>query len=430
MSQATISPAHPASSASCPALETRQAASPKIGLFALVGWNNYGNDGSFEVMLDFLRKSLPGAELKVICVDADEIGRRYHMPAIPISWRGSGRGWQRICGRLSFGLLGKLGNIAHSISKVGQFDYILIPGTGVLCDYRSSPLGLPYWMLRWCMSAKLRGVKLFMVSIGAGPIRRPLSRWMLKHAADGADYLSFRDQYSRNYAVGMGLAVSEAPVFPDLVFKTSVAQTRQRRAVGHGLTVGVGVMSYNGWQGHKRDDTTIHDAYLNELKRFVIWLLRSGYRVRLLVGEITDNRTATDLRRLVLEEYGDLSDRVELAANPPLSLGDVMREVAETDIVVASRFHNIIAALKQERPTISISYTPKHDELMRDMGLEAFCQPIEQLDADILTEQFRDLVRTRAGVARRIRDRVRDYEAQLAEQDRLLLERLCGSERR
>jgi polysaccharide pyruvyl transferase WcaK-like protein len=422
--QATI-PASPAAlTGARSAPSAAQAIPRKIGIYAHVGWNNYGNDGSFEVMLDFLRRSLPDAELKVICVDPGEIERRYNIPTIPISWRGFAGGWQRRCNRLSLGLLGKFGNIAHSIREVGQFDFMVVPGTGVLCDYRSSPFGAPYWILRWSVSARLRGVRLFMVSIGAGPIQHPLSRWMLKHAARTSAYLSFRDQYSKNFATGMGLETTENPVFPDLVFKLPFPRVKPDKPAAHCLTIGVGVMSYNGWQGHRRDDTVVYDTYLTELKRFVIWLLRSGYRVRLLVGEITDSQTVEDLRRLVLGECRDLPDDVELVASPAQSLRDVMAQVAETDIVVASRFHNIIAALKQGRPTISISYTQKHDELMREMGLEMFCQPIEQLDADVLVQQFRDLVRARAAIGQRVRDKVEAYEGRLAEQDRMLLDLL------
>jgi polysaccharide pyruvyl transferase WcaK-like protein len=244
---------------------------------------------------------------------------------------------------------------------------------------------------------------------------------MLKHAARAADYCSFRDQYSKNFANGMGLDTRANPVYPDLVFRLPIPPTKSDSSVTRGLTVGLGVMSYNGWQGHLTSETVVYDTYLAEMKRFVVWLLQGGYRVRLLVGEITDQQTVEDLRGLVLAEPANLPDGAELVADPANSLRDVMEQVADTDIVVASRFHNIIAALTQARPTISISYTPKHDELMREMGLEMFCQPIEQLDADRLIQQFQDLVPARVAVAQRIADKIRAYKERLAEQDRVLL---------
>ncbi len=69
-----------------------------------------------------------------------------------------------------------------------------------------------------------------------------------------------------------------------------------------------------------------------------------------------------------------------------------MEQMALTDVVVATRFHNIVCALKMHRPTISLSYAKKNDVLMAELGLGQFCQHIETFDVDRLTEQFSLLV--------------------------------------
>jgi polysaccharide pyruvyl transferase WcaK-like protein len=59
--------------------------------------------------------------------------------------------------------------------------------------------------------------------------------------------------------------------------------------------------------------------------------------------------------------------------------------------VVAIRFHNVLAALKLGKPTIAISYSPKHDALMAEMGLSGFCQPVNPFDAELLVRRFTEL---------------------------------------
>jgi polysaccharide pyruvyl transferase WcaK-like protein len=113
-----------------------------------------------------------------------------------------------------------------------------------------------------------------------------------------------------------------------------------------------------------------------------------------------------------------------LVAEPILSLHDVMRQIALTDIVVATRFHNVVCALKLGRPTISIGYADKNDALLADMGLGDFCQHIESLDVDLLIKQFITLADKREVHEKRIREVNRAYQQRLAHQDALLASKL------
>jgi polysaccharide pyruvyl transferase WcaK-like protein len=75
---------------------------------------------------------------------------------------------------------------------------------------------------------------------------------------------------------------------------------------------------------------------------------------------------------------------------------DLIRAMAPVCAAVAIRFHNILCALRLSKPTISISYSPKHDVLMANMGLPGSCHPASSLDVDRLIEQFNELRRRSA----------------------------------
>ena len=80
------------------------------------------------------------------------------------------------------------------------------------------------------------------------------------------------------------------------------------------------------------------------------------------------------------------------------SIHDAMAAIGETDIVIASRYHVQIAALKMGRPLISLSYGPKNDALMADVGLDEFSQDVDNVDFERLTQQISTLVAERARV--------------------------------
>ena len=65
--------------------------------------------------------------------------------------------------------------------------------------------------------------------------------------------------------------------------------------------------------------------------------------------------------------------------------------MAPVGMVVATRYHNVMCALKLCKPTISLGYSRKFISLMTDMGLAEFYQFADSLDVDRLIEQFKEL---------------------------------------
>lgn len=82
-----------------------------------------------------------------------------------------------------------------------------------------------------------------------------------------------------------------------------------------------------------------------------------------------------------------------------------MKETASADSVVATRYHNLVCALKVGTPTLALSYSAKSDALMAEMGMGAYCHSAREADADRLLEQFRELERRSAEVRRALFER-------------------------
>jgi polysaccharide pyruvyl transferase WcaK-like protein len=124
--------------------------------------------------------------------------------------------------------------------------------------------------------------------------------------------------------------------------------------------------------------------------------------------------------------------RPELAENAitaaaPTTLSGVQEELAQVDVVVATRFHNIICALKQAKPTISLAYAAKNDVLMASFGLGDFCQSLGSLDVERLIEQFQLLQKRQDELVGVMRDRAAANADRLDEQFATLAEIFLGS---
>ena len=395
-----------------------EASAIRVGLLGFFGIGNLGNDASLEAMLLTLRDLRPGAEITCICPNPSFIGDEYGIATVDFfANRSFGRSFT-VFDKLLLGVPRRISTALHSRRIVRQLDVLLVPGTGALDDYGTGPRGWPVGLFTWCLAARLRKVKVAFISIGAGPIEHPVSRWLMKSAARLAEYRSFRDSASREYMQDLGLDTSSDEVYPDLVFRLPDPILDSSPSELDSLTIGVGIMTYYGWRGDPHDGAAVYESYVSKLSRFVVWLLDGGYRVRLLVGKTDDQQAIDNLVTAVSLERPDQTDR--LVTEPATSLLELMKQISETHAVVASRFHNIVCALKLCKPSVSIGYAEKNRLLMAEMGIGEFCQRIEGLDFEMLVEQFTELMAD----ARRHEDEMRHvnamYAQRIAQQERVL----------
>jgi len=393
----------------------------RIALFGYFGEGNIGNDASLEAMVVFLRRARPKAELVCVCGRIQRVLADYHIPVILVNWPRPANFLFWSLNGLLFKVPGRLVDLFYTLKAVQQFDVMIIPGTGILDDFGDRPWIMPYALFKWCLAARITGVRVLFVSIGAGPMNHPLNRWLLKSAARLAHYRSYRDAVSKNFMESIGIDTRMDPVYPDLVFKLQIPPSLAiPREEEDPVRVGVGVMRYYGPTGRHADHgREIYETYVKKITLFVVWLLDHDYRVRLLIGDLDDQIVVDSIVNAVRAEKIGLPIE-QFVSEPTQSFNDLTRQIAETDIVVASRFHNLICALKLTKPTISLGYRQRHEELMAETGLGAFCQRIEELDVDRLIDQFTTLALRRKDFARVIRDKTLVYQKRLRLQEDVL----------
>ncbi|MFF9485468.1 polysaccharide pyruvyl transferase family protein [Streptomyces sp. NPDC014676] len=370
--------------------------SPRVGVFGLLGSGNIGNDGSLEAVLGYLRAEHPEAVVDAMCGGPEVVTARYGIPATRLHWyRGEYRTASR-AGAVAAKGLGKLVDVVRTAVWVRRHDVVIVPGTGVLeTTLPLRPWGFPYALFLLCATGRLLGTRVALVSVGAGTIgnrpTRALTRWSTRLAA----YRSYRDTVSRDAMRAMGVDTRRDEVYEDLAFALP-APPASTPAGPPGL-VCVGVMDFHGSNDERDRAEEIHRRHLDGTTRFVRTLAEDGRPVRLLIGD--------ELDRPVVDAILDAVDSPLVTAAETASLADLMKEMSAADTVVATRYHNLICALKTGTPTLALSYSAKSDALMARMGLGAYCHPARETDADRLLAQFRELERRSAELRRTLAER-------------------------
>jgi polysaccharide pyruvyl transferase WcaK-like protein len=404
-------------------------AAPRVAFFGLLGSGNLGNHGSFDAMLAYVRNRHPEAEISCVCAGPEELTRQYGIPAEAITWyqqHGPGRSRPETIVRKAFG---KVADLVRMPRLLRKYDVVIIPGMGVFeTTLELRPWGWPYAMCLMAVSARLVGTKTAFVNVGANVARERSLRRLFCTAARLATYRSFRDGYSRDALRAMGVDTTHDEVYPDLAFALP-EPARPDRTDGTRRTVGLGVMAYTGTNADRDQADEILAAYTAKMVEFARRLVDEGYRIRLVIGDPSDlavvDAVTDDLRRT----RPDLVDE-QLVYEPAETLGELMTQLAGVDLVVASRYHNVVSALKLSKPTISISYGTKSDLLLEQMQLAEFRQPIQSLDADRLLDQFHALQARADAVVPVMQARNSEFLAALEKQyDVLSAALFAGTER-
>jgi polysaccharide pyruvyl transferase WcaK-like protein len=394
---------------------------PKIAFLGHFGCGNFGNEATLQAILYNLRRLIPGTEFTCICGYPESVASDYDITAVP-SRRAIIKPWSlhnplaRLARKLIVGIPSELYRYLKGFKTLRGAGALIIPGTGLLTDVGSLFNWGPFDIFRWSVTAKLCRCKLFFVSVGAGPLYRRAGRFFVKAALSLADFRSYRDQSSLQYLKSIGFRAQHDPVYPDLVFSLpATVRPRDEGNKGRRLVVGLGLMEYAGKYSVPKPTNAVYSAYLEALVQFVSWLLAHRYDVRLLIGSGEDTPVTREFREL-LKQRSVTHEEERIIDEPVGSVQDLMSQLAATDLVVATRFHNVLLALLLNKPAIAISFHHKCASLMSQMGLSEYCQDINDLNAEKLIEQFRELDKNSGRLRSMISEKVEGCRIALDEQ--------------
>ena len=398
----------------------------KLAFFGIFGIQNLGNECTLQAILHNAITRLPGAEMYAISFEPIDTSHRHHIPAVPVTYqnseprarRGGFRGRLDKLVRICLRVTPELRDWYKAVKVLRTTDLVVMTGTGMLTDYMTTASGFPYDVFRWAAAARIAGCKVRFVGVGVGPIYGRISRLLIRTALSLADYRSFRDENSRNRIRESGFDSGRDPVFPDLVFGLDPKLIAHRRNASNQVRrVGLGVMFHHDihlWNPHEQEKQ--NSAYLEKMCDFVIWLVEHNYQIRILQGDAKHDESARAELKNLLEKRGIHYKRAGIIDEGSSTVENLITQIADVDIVVSPRFHNLLLGLMLNIPAISISYDPKNDCLLDGVGLGGFCQALPALRVDRLIEQFTELEARRNQVKPEIAKKVEQFRDLLDEQ--------------
>ena len=393
----------------------------RICFFGHFGSPNFGNEATLQTILYHVRWLLPGAEVACICTGPEALATTQKIETVPISRAFLNPGklrtrLARLLRRVLIGLPSEAWRCLEALKALKSADALIIPGTGLLTDAYGLMGWGPYNLFKWSLIARMCRCKVLFVSVGAGPIYSALGRYFLKSALSLANFRSYRDNASLKYLKSIGFSTNSDRIYPDLVFSLPESMMpHEADRKGNRSIVGLGLMPYAGKYSVANPSDSTYQKYLASLVTFVRWLLANDYDIRLVIGEVSDNGAVEEFQSLLRASLGDY-DQERIIDQAAVCVEELLSQLAATDIVVATRFHNVLLALLLNKPVIAISFHHKCASLMSQMGLSQYCHDINHMNAARLIEQFRDLERNADKLKPVIKEKVKQSRKALDEQ--------------
>jgi polysaccharide pyruvyl transferase WcaK-like protein len=387
---------------------TRWAAE-RVALFGWFGAENLGNEASLAAGLSLIGRTHPEYTPVVVCAAPHVVSEQHGVDAVAISMAGA---FDRLATaprplRLALRPLVEVARWGAAWRFARTVDAFVVPGTGVLDDFGVKPYQMPYQLFRWCAVAKMARRPWSFVGAGAGPIENPASRWLLRRTVRWARLVTYRDEASRAFMESIGEPSSLETLQPDLAFALTRPVDR-RLPERAGMEVGLGLMAYYGWRDDRQAGAQTFERYVLEMTEIARRLIESGRIVRVLVGQTVDEVAVSAFAQGIERAVGPQWKR-SVVIERIADFSDLLNQVAYTDAVIATRYHNVIAGLMMARPVVAVGYADKFSELMGSIGLGDFCHDVERVEASKVLDDLETLLARSDQVASELTEHNRRY---------------------
>ncbi len=304
---------------------------------------------------------------------------------------------------------GEARHSAEAYRFLRAHDLLIVSGGGQLDDEWGGAWGHPFALLKWTVLARIAQVPCGIASVGVGKVTSIKSRLFLSWALRRADYRSYREGNTRKVATSLLSRAETDSVVPDLAFSMPLSHLPAPaglRSIAQGRTiVAIGPMAYAKPGSWPYENRALYDRYLQQMLRVVIQLLEQGCFLVVVYSALSDRSVIAELiERLPEEVKPKLKSQMYVPSIAAWQ--DLVGLLRDVDFLIASRLHTLILGFLVRRATVAISFDPKVDWVMQDLGQTDYLLQIHDFSAEDVIGALRRIALRKQFV----REQIRSYQ--------------------
>lgn len=302
------------------------------------GFGNAGDDSIAAALVAGIRACAPDMPITFLCKDTKNSAKKYGVRAVPRF------------------------NIPAVLREM-RTARLLISGGGNLLQNTTSARSLFYYTTIIRL-AKRRGLRVFVLGNGLGPILGEKYERDVAKTLALADRITLREPQSLDYAASLGIPRDRLTLSADPALLLTPADARRvdyiLKNVGNVPHFAVSLRSFATLRSEEvdgADEDSFAATFAAEVDAIAA---RTGAKPLYILMQSSRDRALTEKVNAAAAVKGEILGG--------LTAREIMGVLGRCEFVISMRLHLLIYAVAVGKPPLGISYDPKIDAMMRYMG--------------------------------------------------------------
>ena len=238
---------------------------------------------------------------------------------------------------------------------------------------------------------RVLGIRIIKYTADIGPLKSRWNRFFGKFYMDKCmDMIIARSEVSRENARILGVK-TPVRVLPDTAFilkqDRNARLAREIRDGLQGPIVGISI----SYQIYKR----LKERYIQAMASFINEVLKKEGISAILIPNELCFETVDDEQVGKMIINSAVEEKCVFMKTGQLSAGEIKSVIAGCDVLVASRYHSVIAGLSTAVPTLVVGWHHKYAEVLRMFDMERFLIEAKEFSLELLQAKFEQIWRER-----------------------------------
>ena len=302
------------------------------------GFGNAGDDSIAAALVAGIRACAPDMPITFLCKDTKNSAKKYGVRTVPRF------------------------NIPAVLREM-RTARLLISGGGNLLQNTTSARSLFYYTTIIRL-AKRRGLRVFVLGNGLGPILGEKYERDVAKTLALADRITLREPQSLDYAASLGIPRDRLALSADPALLLTPADARRvdyiLKNVGNVPHFAVSLRSFATLRSEEvdgADEDSFAATFAAEVDAIAA---RTGAKPLYILMQSSRDRALTEKVNAAAAVKGEILGG--------LTAREIMGVLGRCEFVISMRLHLLIYAVAVGKPPLGISYDPKIDAMMRYMG--------------------------------------------------------------
>ena len=302
------------------------------------GFGNAGDDSIAAALVAGIRACAPDMPITFLCKDTKNSAKKYGVRTVPRF------------------------NIPAVLREM-RTARLLISGGGNLLQNTTSARSLFYYTTIIRL-AKRRGLRVFVLGNGLGPILGEKYERDVAKTLALADRITLREPQSLDYAASLGIPRDRLTLSADPALLLTPADARRvdyiLKNVGNVPHFAVSLRSFSTLRSEEvdgADEDSFAATFAAEVDAIAA---RTGAKPLYILMQSSRDRALTEKVNAAAAVKGEILGG--------LTAREIMGVLGRCEFVISMRLHLLIYAVAVGKPPLGISYDPKIDAMMRYMG--------------------------------------------------------------